>query len=32
MKKYILDLQVKSVERVHERYVLIRLTDEKPLP
>ena len=32
MKKYILDLQVKLVERVHERYVLIRLTDEKPLP
>ena len=32
MKKYILDLQVKSVERVHERYVLIRLTDDKPLP
>jgi len=32
MKKYILDLEVKSVERVHERYVLIRLTDDKPLP
>ena len=32
MKKYILDLQVKSVDRVHERYVLIRLTDDKPLP
>ena len=32
MKKYILDLTVRSVERVHERYVLIRLTDEKPLP
>jgi dihydroorotate dehydrogenase electron transfer subunit len=32
MKKYILDLKVKSVERVHERYVLIRLTDDKPLP
>ena len=32
MKKYILDLKVKSVERVHERYVLIRLTYEKPLP
>ena len=32
MKKYILDLQVKSLERVHERYVLIRLTDDKPLP
>jgi dihydroorotate dehydrogenase electron transfer subunit len=32
MKKFILDLKVKSVERVHERYVLIRLTDEQPLP
>lgn len=32
MKKYLLDLQVKSVERIHQRYVLIRLTDEKPLP
>jgi dihydroorotate dehydrogenase electron transfer subunit len=32
MKKHILDLKVKSVERVHERYVLIRLTDEQPLP
>ncbi len=31
MKKYILDLKVKSVERLHERYVLIKLTDEKPL-
>ena len=32
MKKYILDLQVKAVERIHERYVLIKLTDENPLP
>ena len=32
MKKYVLDLTVKSVERLHERYVLIKLTDEKPLP
>ena len=32
MKKYLLDLTVKAVERIHERYVLIRLTDEKPLP
>ena len=32
MKKYLLDLTVQSVERIHERYVLIRLTDEKPLP
>ena len=31
-KKYVLDLRVKAVQRVHERYVLIRLTDEKPLP
>jgi len=32
LKKYVLDLMVKAVQRVHERYVLIRLTDEKPLP
>jgi dihydroorotate dehydrogenase electron transfer subunit len=32
MKKYLLDLTVRSVERIHERYVLIRLTDEQPLP
>ena len=32
MKKNLLDLRVKSVERIHERYVLIRLTDEHPLP
>ena len=32
MKKFVLDLSVKAVERVHERYVLIRLTHEKPLP
>ena len=32
MKKYLLDLTVKSVERIHERYVLIKLTDDKPLP
>jgi len=32
MKKYVLDLTVKSVERLHERYVHIKLTDEKPLP
>lgn len=32
MKKYILDLTVASVEQVHERYVLIRLTDKSPLP
>ena len=32
MKKYILDLKVRSVEQIHQRYVLIKLTDEKPLP
>ena len=32
MKKYLLDLTVKSVERIHERYVLIKLTDDKQLP
>lgn len=32
MDKYILDLQVVSVERIHERYVLIKLTDDKPFP
>ncbi|MBR1414543.1 MAG: dihydroorotate dehydrogenase electron transfer subunit, partial [Prevotella sp.] len=32
MKKYILDLRVSSVERIHERYVLMKLTHEQPLP
>ena len=32
MKKYVLDLKVSSVERVNTRNVLIKLTDEKPLP
>lgn len=32
MKKYVLDLTVKSVDRIHERYVLIHLTDDNPLP
>jgi len=32
MKKYLLDLTVKAVERIHERYVMIRLTDDNPLP
>ena len=32
MKKYLLDLTVKAVERIHGRYVLIKLTDGKPLP
>ena len=31
MKKCLLDLTARSVERIHERYVFIRLTDEKPL-
>lgn len=32
MKKYILDLQVKSVEQLNAKNVLIKLTDDKPLP
>ena len=32
MKKYILDLKVKEVERIHQRYVLIKLTHETALP
>lgn len=32
MKKYLIDLQVIGVEKVGGRYVLIRLTDTKPLP
>lgn len=32
MKKYVLDLQVVSVERIHARYVLIKLTDDQKLP
>ena len=32
MKKYVLDLTVVSVEQIHERYVLIKLTDVQPLP
>ena len=32
MKKYVLDLKVVSVERIHERYVLLKLTDSQPLP
>lgn len=32
MKKFVLDLTVKSVERLHERYVLVKLTDSNPLP
>ena len=32
MKKYILDLKVKQVEQIHQRYVLIKLTHENTLP
>lgn len=32
MKKYVLDLRVTAVERVHKRYVLMKLTDDKLLP
>jgi dihydroorotate dehydrogenase electron transfer subunit len=32
MKKYLLDLRVNSVEQIHQRYVLIKLTDDQPLP
>lgn len=32
MKKYILDLTVNSVEALSDKYVLIKLTDDKPLP
>lgn len=32
LKKYVRDLTVRSVERLHERYVLIRLTEKEKLP
>ena len=32
MKKYVLDLRVVSVEQIHARYVLIKLTDDQKLP
>ena len=32
MKKYILDLKVVANERLHTHYVLLKLTQEKPLP
>lgn len=32
IKKYVLDLTVKAVEQLSPRHVLIRLTDEQPLP
>ena len=32
MKKYVLGLKVVSVEALSDKHVLIKLTDEKPLP
>ena len=32
MRKYQIDLRVSAVEHINEKYVLIRLTDDKPLP
>src|SRR5574344_2885734 len=32
MKKFILDLKVVSVESLSDKHVLIKLTDDKPLP
>ena len=32
MKKFLLDLRVKSVEQIHQRYVLIKLTADQQLP
>lgn len=32
VRKYMLDLRVKSAERLHERYVLLRLTRDEALP
>ena len=32
MKKYILDLSVKAIERLSDKHVLLHLTDDKPLP
>ena len=32
IRKYALDLRVSSIERLHERYVLLRLTQEQELP
>ena len=32
MKKYILDLTVKQVERISPKHVLLKLTDDAPLP
>jgi len=32
MKKYVLDLNIVSVEHINEKYVLIKLTQQEPLP
>ena len=32
LKKYISDLKVAAAERINEKYVLLRLTDDQPLP
>ena len=32
MKKYVLDLEVRSVEHINEKYSLLRLTHEESLP
>ena len=32
LKKHILDLRVAAAQRLHERYVLLRLTQDEPLP
>ena len=32
IRKYALDLRASSIERLHERYVLLRLTQEQELP
>ena len=32
MKKYVLDLTVRSAERLNDKYVLLKLTHESPLP
>lgn len=32
MKKFLLDLRVVAVEHLNSRYILLRLTDDQPLP
>lgn len=32
MKKCILDLTIKQAERISPKHVLLRLTDDRPLP